>query len=151
MMKKAFWIAIGLTCVMLVGTVGAAGIAVASVRHAGMVHVSVQEVGEPAINITVPAALVGLAMSAATRFIPEDERAEIRSEVGPWAPHVREVIDEFRAMPDATIVEVLDGDDSVEVRKVRNSLVIDVSEPGTEVHVEMPVVLMSQALKVVDL
>ncbi|MEM7481043.1 MAG: hypothetical protein AAF481_07690 [Acidobacteriota bacterium] len=146
-MKKLAWIAFGTFAVLLVGTVGATSLAVAAVVHSDKVAVSVQEDGGDSFSFVIPAALVGVGMSTATHFMPEEARQELRAEIGPYSDDIRSLASEFADLPDnATLVTVRDGNDRVRVRTENGAMVIDVEEPGTRVHVEVPMGLVVKAL-----
>ena len=98
-------------------------------------------------RIIVPVPL--LAAEAALNFVPErDLRVDMDEDAKRFLPVARELADELRAMPDAEIVTVEDGSDTVRVAKRGDVLEIRVRSGGREqVDVNLPIDCLAQLLE----
>lgn len=124
-------------------TVLAAGAGLASMDY---VVVDVKA-DRDAPRIIVPVPL--LAAEAALSFVPD---RDLRLDMGPEAerilPVARELAAELRAMPDAELVRVEDGDETVSIAKRGDRLEIRVRDGSRErVDVNVPIECLEQALR----
>lgn len=115
------------------GTVVAAG---AYTFHQGLLRVDVDENNRHGshVHLWVPAAMVPMAM----HFVPQRHIERAAERTAQFMPLVESLAKELRRYPDAELVEVTDGEQHVQIRTHNGSLLIDVSEPGEEVHVSCP-------------
>lgn len=115
------------------GTVVAAG---AYTFHQGLLRVDVDESNRHGshVHVWVPAAMVPMAM----HFVPRHVMENAGEKAGKFMPLVRALAKELERYPEAEFVEVTDGEQHVRIRTHHGSLLIDVSEPGEEVHVACP-------------
>jgi hypothetical protein len=121
----------------LCGTVAVAG---AYTFHDGVMRVDVDEDSGDSthVHVWLPAAIVPIAM----RFVPDHQLERATAQVGPWLPTLRALTKELRKFPEAELVAVDDGKDHVRIRTHNGKLLIDVTEPGTDVHVACPMAMM---------
>jgi hypothetical protein len=150
--EKALWIAVGVAAVLAAGVTSAAALVTAGVRHGGFVRVAVVERGaDPvSLDLLVPTPLVGAAASIARWAMPDQTRAEMRRELGEVGPLLRALAAELERCPDATLVEVDDGDDHVRIAKDGARLIVRVRSPEADVDVEVPMALVSHALRALE-
>ncbi len=115
------------------GTVVAAG---AYTFHQGLIRVDVDENQSHGshVHVWAPAAMVPMAM----HFVPQRHMERAGEKVAKFMPLVRSVAKELERYPNAELVEVTDGEQHVQIRTHNGSVLIDVSEPGEEVHVACP-------------
>ena len=103
----------------------------------GVIRVDVDEFrdGGSHVHLWVPAAAVPIALHCAPRQHLENAAENIK----PWMPTIRELAKELEKYPEANLIEVVDGDDHVQIRTHRGKLQIDVHEPRESVHVAFPI------------
>ena len=119
------------------GTVVAAG---AYTFHQGLVRVDVDENRSHGshVHVWAPAAMVPMVM----HFVPRHVMENAGYKAGKFMPLVHTLAKELARYPEAEFVEVTDGEQHVQIRTHHGSLLIDVSEPGQEVHVACPLATM---------
>lgn len=124
-------------------TVLAAGAGLASMDY---VVVDVRP-DRDAPRIIVPVPL--LAAEAALSFVPDrDLRVDIDEDAKRFLPVARELAGELRAMPDAELVTVEDGRDTVRVAKRGDRLEVRVRSGGREqVDVNLPIDCIAEVLE----
>lgn len=146
---RGLWIALGIFAIVAFGVVGATAAVVHSFTHAGFIHIAVDDRGgDPvSIRIAVPVVVAGAAVTVATHAMPAEARAEMRRELGPYQPLLRELAAELERCPDATLVEVEEGGDHVEVIKEGANLIVRVRSADADVDVQLPVALAGHALR----
>jgi hypothetical protein len=103
----------------------------------GVIRVDVDEyrAGGSHVHLWVPAAVVPIAL----RCTPRDHLQVAAENIKPWIPTIRQLAKELEKYPEANLVEVVDGDDHVQIRTHAGKLQIDVHEPGESVHVAFPI------------
>jgi hypothetical protein len=103
----------------------------------GVIRVDVDEFrdGGSHVHLWVPAAVVPIALHCTPRNHLENAAENIR----PWIPTIRQLAKELEKYPEANLIEVVEGDDHVQIRTHRGKLQIDVHEPGESVHVAFPI------------
>lgn len=104
----------------------------------GIVVVDVREGGPDGTRIVVPVPLV--LVNLAEPFLPARARTvECKSEAGEFAA-ARAIVAELRQQPDFTLVEVVDGDERVLVRKQGRFFIVDVADGcDQKVHCRLPI------------
>jgi hypothetical protein len=119
-----------------VGVMGTALLGAAALSSEGFIHVKVHEkkVGGTRVNLIVPAALV----PATLEFVPNYQLARASEQLRPYLPVIDAAIPGIEACPDGVLVEVIDEDDHVLVKKDGGALVVDVNAPDNVVHVSVP-------------
>ena len=119
-----------------VGVMGTALLGAAALSSEGFIHVKVHEkkVGGTRVNLIVPAALV----PATLKFVPDHHLARASEQLRPYLPVIDAAIPALEACPDGVLVEVIDEDDHVLVKKDGGALVVDVNAPDNVVHVSVP-------------
>ena len=119
----------------LCGTVFVAG---AYTFHEGVMRVDEDNSDGRHVHVWVPAAIVPMAM----HFIPGRHFNHAAAQIGPWLPTLHALTKELRRYPEANLVDVEDGKQHVRIRTHQGKLLIDVSEPGEEVHVACPLAMI---------
>jgi hypothetical protein len=112
----------------------------------GIVVVDVREGGPDGCRSVVPVPL--LLARIVVPFLPEDvQTVECPLEPNELAA-ARGVVAELRRQPDFTLVEVLEGDERILVRKQGRCLVVDVVDgPDEEVHCRLPIKAAERVLE----
>jgi hypothetical protein len=119
----------------LCGTVFVAG---AYTFHEGVMRVDEDNSDGRHVHVWVPAAIVPMAM----HFIPDRHFDHALAQAGPWLPTLHALTKELKRYPEANLVDVEDGRQHVRIRTHQGKLLIDVSEPGGEVHVACPLAMI---------
>ena len=104
--------------------------------HEGLLRVDVDEThGQGShVHVWAPAAMVPVAM----HFVPRRVMERAGERAGRYMPLVHALAKELQKYPEAELVEVRDGKEHVHIRTHKGTLLIDVDEPGQEVHVACP-------------
>ncbi len=120
----------------------------ATVAATGTVQVSVREKGPDGTHlwIPVPAIFFDAALFAAPRLIPPEDMADIRADIEPFLPAMRQLAQAIDDLPNATLVEVESPGEHVKIAKRYGSFHIDVHDRDSDVHVQLPARLASRAL-----
>lgn len=142
---KAFVLLAAAGALVFVG----AGVALATtVATSGLMTVQVHEHQADGVHlyIPVPAALVNVALAALPLAVPQDELADMRREMEPFAPALKAIAAEIRDCPDVVMVRVEDGSDRVRVEKNGRSLIVTVEAEDADIRVSLPASSFSQAL-----
>ena len=108
----------------------------------GVIRVDVDEYrdGGSHVHLWVPAAAVPIAL----RCAPRDHLQNAAEHIKPWIPTIRQLAKELAKYPEANLVEVVDGDDHVQIRTHAGKLQVDVHEPGESVHVAFPIATLEE-------
>jgi hypothetical protein len=119
-----------------VGVLGTAVFAGAALSSEGFIHVKVHEKQADGfnLNLIVPAALVPTGL----HFMPKERLREHGGNLRDVLPIIDAAVPALEDCPDGVLVEVVDANDHVLVTKSGSSLVVDVNDPGDEVHVSVP-------------
>ena len=134
---------------VMVWSVGVVG-AVATYQ-AGMIKVKVQEKhpGGADIGVYVPAILVNMGLRVAPAVIPDDVYGEASEEVARWRPLMERLADEIEKCPEGPLVEVLDGNDHVQIGFYQGAFRISVETPSESVLVSVPTSVFRSAVRVI--
>jgi hypothetical protein len=119
------------------GTVALAG---AYTFHEGVMRVDVDEDHRDGahVHVWIPAAIVPMAM----HVIPSRKFGPAAADIGPWLPTLHALTKELKRYPEAELVDVEDGKQHVRIRTHQGKLLIDVTEPGEDVHLACPLAMM---------
>ena len=117
------------------GTVFVAG---AYTFHEGVMRVDEDNSEGRHVHVWVPAAIVPIAM----HVVPSRHFDRAIAQAGPWLPTLRALTKELKRYPEADLVEVEDGRQHVRIRTHQGKLLIDVAEPGEDVHVACPLAMI---------
>jgi hypothetical protein len=135
---------------MLLGKIalGFAGTAVAGIGllcSEGMIVVNVVEKQPEShhIYVVAPALLAPIGM----HFVPKQDLTQASAEVRPYLPTIRAALEEFRRTDDFIMVEVKEPGRHVRVAKDGGSVVVDVEEEGSTVHVSAPIRAISSTIE----
>lgn len=126
-------LALGLT-----GTVVLAG---AYAFHDGIMRVEENNRADRRhVHVWVPAAVVPMAM----HFVPRRHLERAAERARPWLPTLRALTHELEKYPNAEFVDVREnhGEEHVRIRTHDGKILIDVDEPGEQVHVACPLAVM---------
>ena len=123
------------------GLASTVGFAAVYTFHEGVIRVDVDEfrTGGSHVHVWVPATIVPVAL----RFTPKCHMQNAAEQIKPWIPTIRQLAKELEKYPEANLVEVVDGDDHVQIRTHAGKLQIDVHEPGESVHVAVPIATLA--------
>ena len=116
-------------------TIGAIG---TCIGNAGMLVVDVREQGGDDIRIKIPAALVHAAIGVLPDRLVRTARAEMGETFDRVGPAVRAVCRKMEGLPDFVLVEVVNREEQVSIRKEGGRIVVDVDSDGERVHVVVP-------------
>lgn len=108
----------------------------------GLVVVDVKEGGPDGHHFMIPVPLV-LAQAALT-FAPNEARYVECPEFAPYQDLTVRILEELESIPDAVLVEVEDGGDSVLIRKEGENILVNVTEgdrQSVECKVPLPTAL----------
>lgn len=94
------------------------------------------------VHFWAPAALVPMVM----RFVPERD-FRCAGNAAEFMPVLHEVAKELVKYPEATLVEVQDGEQHAVVRTHGGSLTIDVDSPDEHVHVKCPLAMIDDVAR----
>ena len=117
------------------GTIVLAG---AYTFHDGVMRVDEDHINGKHVHVWLPAAIVPMAM----HVVPKRHLEHAAAQAAPWLPTLRALTKELEKYPEAQLVEVRDSNGQVSVRTHNGKLVIDVDEPGEQVHVACPLAMM---------
>jgi hypothetical protein len=108
----------------------------------GVIRVDVDEYrdGGSHVHLWVPAPAVPIAL----RCAPRNHLQNAAENIKPWIPTIRQLAKELEKYPEANLVEVVDGDDHVQIRTHAGKLQVDVHEPGESVHVAFPIATLEE-------
>jgi hypothetical protein len=118
---------------------GAAGTVVAMgavVSSEGFVNVRVQENKPDGTHLHIIAPV--MPMNVALHFVPRRKLQDAAERVRPWLPVIDAAVQELKKADDLNLVEVSGPGEHVKVATRGGSLVVDVTDPGDDVHVSMP-------------
>lgn len=108
--------------------------------HEGVMRVDVNEDRRDGghVHVWIPAAIVPMAM----HVIPSRKFGPATADIGPWLPTLRALTKELKRYPEAELVEVENAKEHVRIRTHNGKLLIDVTEPGEDVHVACPLAMI---------
>jgi hypothetical protein len=126
--------------------VGAALLLAGSVVTHGVVTVKVNESAPDGTNIyvPVPAGLVYLGLDLLPLLDHDHEMAKARREMGQWAPFAAAAMKSLEDCPDAVLVDVRDGGETVKIVKDGRNIDIQVHDADGTVHISLPAHLFSR-------
>jgi len=114
------------------------------------VRIAERDGAEETVRVSIPIAVAGTAVAVAPYLLPDEARRGLVTGMEgheEWAPLVRELAGELARMPDATLVEIEGGYETVEVAKRGDDLVVHVRSPDADVDVSVPVALVEQVAR----
>lgn len=143
---RRFWLVTGALFVTLVAAwVLMLGAAFAWTARSGVATVSLHDRSEGVhLWLPVPMALVDVALTATavpavyTAGLGDLSVDGVDVDLGELGPMVVALLEELESVPDATLVEVLDGRDHVKITKSGDKLLVEVEEPDLSVRVAIP-------------
>ncbi len=118
------------------GMGGALVLAGAYTFHEGVIRVDVDEyrAGGSHIHMWLPAAVVPMTM----HFVPKHHLRDAAEQARDVLPAIRAFAKELKKFPDTELVEIVDGEDHVQLRTRSAKLQVDVDSPSENVHVRVP-------------
>jgi len=99
------------------------------------------------LNVTAPAMLVPLAVEFATHTKSRHKIADAGEQIEPWVPTIRAALGELSDDGDMTLVDVIEPGQHVRVSKSGGSIVVDVDNKDSVVHVSAPIRAISGTLR----
>lgn len=119
-----------------------------TIAATGMVTVRVNEQGPEGTNlfVPVPAGLLYVGLAALPHILPDEELAEIRTELGELGPAIAALGEALEDCPDAVLVDVQDHGESVKVIKSGRSLLIHVNDGRDQFRISVPAALVSRTV-----
>jgi hypothetical protein len=123
---------------LALGFCGTAAVAGAYTFHEGVMRVDEDHHDGRHVHVWVPAALVPMAM----HVIPSRQLERAAAQASPWLPTLRALTKDLKKYPETILVEVEDHSQHVRVRTHQGKLLVDVTEPGEDVHVACPLAMM---------
>jgi hypothetical protein len=140
-----------LAILFVVGAVlmASAGVTLAAtVVRSGFMTVQVHDRGPDGVHLylPVPAALVDIGLGTLPLWMPREELAQVRREIGPWGPALRAAARAFDECPDAVLVDVVTDSETVRVERRGRWLEVAVDSEDTDVRVKIPANTMSRLL-----
>src|ERR1700694_1538649 len=115
----------------------------------GVIRVDVDEYrsGGSHVHVWVPAAAVPMAM----HFVPREHMRHAVEHAREFMPTARAIVKELKRFPDADLVEVVDGEQHVQIRTHAGKLQIDVDAPGEKVHLLCPLATLDEVSRQLEL
>ena len=117
----------------LTGTLFVAG---AYTFHEGVIRIDVDEhrEGGSHVHMWVPAAAIPMAM----HLVPREHLRNAVEHSREFLPIARAFVKELKKYPDVELVEVMDGEQHVQIGTRNGKLQIDVEAPDEQVHLLLP-------------
>jgi hypothetical protein len=124
---------------LALGVVGTMVLAGAYTFHDGVMRVDEDHDGRH-VHVWVPAAIVPMAM----HVVPRRQLERAADQARPWLPTLRALTKELGKYPNAEFVDIRSAGENQHVRigTHNGKLMIDVDEPGEQVHVACPLAMM---------
>ena len=118
------------------GLTGMLFVAGAYTFHEGVIRIDVDEhrAGGSHVHMWVPAAAVPMAM----HFVPQKHLREAAERSREALPIAHAIVKELKKYPDLDLVEVVDGEQHVQIRTRHGKLQIAVETPDQQVHLLLP-------------
>lgn len=143
-MKK---ILLGAVAALVMTALGWGLLATAVYASGGVVMVKVEDRSQGFhLTLPVPSVIISAAVATANQIVPDHERLRIEAQLGNWGPYMEGVLEALDDTPDAVLVEVMEGDEHIVVRKRGNNLEVDVNSSDIKVHVSVPTKLVRRTV-----
>jgi hypothetical protein len=122
---------------LALGIVSTVAVATVYTFREGLITVKVDEYrdGGSHVHLWVPAAMVPAVM----HFVPKNKLGDAPAQLNEWLPTVRQLTKEVKKYPDAEFINVEDEKEHVVIRTEGGKVRIDVTGPGEDVHVSVPI------------
>jgi hypothetical protein len=104
----------------------------------GVMRVDEDYAGGRHVHVWVPAAIVPMAM----HVVPKRHIQHAAEQAEPYLPTLRALTKELKKYPEAELVDVSGSGEHVNIRTHGRKLLIDVYEPGEQVHVACPLAML---------
>lgn len=140
-------ILLGVVAALVMTVVGWGLLATAVYASGGVVLVKVDNRGEGFhLTLPVPSVIISAAVATADHIVPEGQKIHIQAQLGDWGPYVEGILEALDDTPNAVLVEVVEGDKHIVVRKRDNSLKVDVNGSDITVYVSVPIKLVRRTV-----
>ena len=140
-------ILMGAVAALVITIVGWGLLTTAVYASGGVVMVKIDDRNEGFhLTLPVPAVIVSAAVATADQIVPEHERIHLQAQIGDWGPYVEGVLKALDDTPDAVLVEVIEGNEHIVVRKNGKNLEVDVDGSDITVHVSVPTKLIRRTV-----
>jgi hypothetical protein len=115
----------------------------------GVVTVRVHEAGPggTTLYLPVPAGLIYLGMDLLPLLDHHHELRRVRREMGAWAPFAAAAMQSLEDCPDAVLVDVRDGAETVRIGKEGRDISIRVHDRDSNVQISVPAHLFSRVAR----
>jgi hypothetical protein len=145
-MSKGLKILLAAVTACAVLMIGSGVLLAATVVRAGTMRVKIHEPGRDGTNIdlAIPAAVVHLGLNVLPWVLDKDLAAEVRTNLGEHRLAVAAALQELENVPDAVLVDVHDGAESVRITKEGSSLEISVDNADGKFEVTLPASLLGR-------
>jgi len=145
-MRKGLKILLAVATACAVLMIGSGVLLAATVVKAGTMRVKIHEPGRDGTNLdlAIPAVVVHLGLNVLPWVMEKDLGAEIRAELGEQGPALAAALQELENVPDAVLVDVHDGDESVRITKEGSSLEISVDNADGQFEITLPASLLGR-------
>lgn len=149
-MSKGAKILVVIAVAMVVMFVGSGLLIAGSIVTTGLVSVKINE-SRPdgtTLYLPVPAALVYLGMDLLP-LLDDGELDDMRAELGEWRPFVAATLQGLEDCPDAVLVDVREGNETVRIVKNGRDIEIRVHGAEGDFEISLPARLFSRMARVV--
>ena len=131
---------IGLTLLVAIAMSAATVVGAVAFLVSGGVAVCQVKTPEVDLTIPVPTRLADAGLLLARVAMPEEELAEVRREIEPYAPMIEASMRELADVPNGTVLVSVDSpEETVRVERRGGRLRVAVDAPDTVVRVSLPV------------
>jgi len=115
----------------------------------GVVTVRVHEAGPggTTLYLPVPAGLIYLGMDLLPLLDHDHELRQARREMGAWAPFATAAMQSIEDCPDAVLVDVRDGAETVKIVKEGRNISVRVHDGDSNVQISVPAHLFSRVAR----
>ncbi len=98
------------------------------------------------IFLPVPVSVLHLGLY----FLPKNEVSKVASELEPWRPALKVALSELQQIPDTVLLKVEKRNETVEITKEDESLVIDIDTSQESVHLSVPLKAIRSLLERIE-
>ena len=143
-MSKGLKILLAVVTACAILMIGSGVLLATTVVRAGTMRVKIHEPGGTHLDLTIPAAAVHLGLNVLPWVLDDDLGAEIRTDLGEYGPALAAALVALEDAPDAVLVDVQDGAESVRIAKEGRSLEISVDNADGQFEITLPASLLGR-------
>ena len=110
----------------------------------GLIRVDVDEyrAGGSHVHMWLPAAMVPLTM----HFVPKHHLCDAAQHAREVLPAIHALAKELKKLPDADLIEIIDGRDHTRFRTRSGNLQVDVDSADEHVHLRVPLIMLDDVV-----